>query len=253
MTEHQYFTGQFVWRELMTKDAERAKGFYGELCNWTFEAMPMPDGEPYTFVKLGDQPIGGLHAMGPEMAEVPAHWASFVSVEDVDATAASAKEHGGSVVFGPQEVPGMVKFAGLADPQGAHFFVVRSQNGDHVFEKPPVGSFCWETLSTSDPEAAKAFYGAVLGWKVMPAPGDHGYVFGTEGGAMACDVQKAEHMPPNVLSYIVVEDVDASRTRAEKLGANVLMPRIEVPTVGSIAVVADPTGAVVGLFQPEAS
>lgn len=112
-----------------------------------------------------------------------------------------------------------------------------------------VGPFCWETLSTSDPDAAKAFYGGVLGWKVMPAPGDHGYVFGTEGGAMACDVQKAEHMPPNVLSYIVVENAGADpRGEARRQGPHAL----EVPTVGLIAVIADPTGAVVGLFQPEA-
>ena len=123
MTEHQYFTGQFVWRELMTKDAERAKGFYGELCNWTFEAMPMPDGEPYTFVKLGDQPIGGLHAMGPEMAEVPAHWASFVSVEDVDATYERALGAGALSVQTPQRRGDPDRRSGVTGPSGITWWI----------------------------------------------------------------------------------------------------------------------------------
>ncbi len=253
MSEHKYYEGQFVWRELMTKDAERAKGFYGELCGWKFDSMPMPDGTLYTMAKLGDQPVGGLLQIGKEMGDMPSHWGSYVSVDDVDAAVARAKASGGKVVLGPEEVPGMVRFACLADPQGVRFWVVRSQNGDHVFERPPVGSFCWETLSTSDPEAAKTFYGKVLGWTVGPAPGDQGFVFKAASGAAACDVQKATNMPPGVLTYVVVDKVAAARTKAEKLGAKVLVPEISVPTVGLISVVADPTGAVIGLFQPEMS
>lgn len=46
---------------------------------------------------------------------------------------------------------------------------------------------------------------------------------------------------------------EAGRARAEKLGGRVLVPRIEVPEVGTIAVIADPTGAVLGLFEPAPS
>ena len=51
--------GNFYWNELMTRDAEKAKKFYGATIGWTFDAMPMPDGT-YWVAKMGDKPVGGL-------------------------------------------------------------------------------------------------------------------------------------------------------------------------------------------------
>ena len=56
---HQWSHGHFYWNELMTRDAERDKKFYGATIGWTFEAMPMPDGT-YWVAKMGDQYVGGL-------------------------------------------------------------------------------------------------------------------------------------------------------------------------------------------------
>ncbi len=41
---HEWSHGHFYWNELMTRDADKAKKFYGASVGWTFEAMPMPDG-----------------------------------------------------------------------------------------------------------------------------------------------------------------------------------------------------------------
>ena len=51
--------GNFYWNELMTRDVEKAKKFYGDTIGWTFDAMPMPDGT-YWVAKMGDKPVGGL-------------------------------------------------------------------------------------------------------------------------------------------------------------------------------------------------
>ena len=56
---HEWSHGHFYWNELMTRDAEKAKKFYGDTVGWTFEAMPMPDGT-YWVAKMGDAYVGGL-------------------------------------------------------------------------------------------------------------------------------------------------------------------------------------------------
>ena len=58
-------------------------------------------------------------------------------------------------------------------------------------------------------------------------------------------------MPPHWVSYIEVDNVDSSLARALGLGAKVLLPATDIPTVGRIAVMADPEGSAIGIFQPE--
>ena len=57
---HQWSHGHFYWNELMTRNAERDKKFYGATVGWTFEAMPMPDGT-YWVAKMGDQYVGAKY------------------------------------------------------------------------------------------------------------------------------------------------------------------------------------------------
>ena len=64
--------GHFYWNELMTRDPEGAKAFYGRTVGWQFEAMPMESGT-YWVCKGGDQPVGGIFDMsGPEFEGLPA-------------------------------------------------------------------------------------------------------------------------------------------------------------------------------------
>lgn len=108
-------------------------------------------------------------------------------------------------------------------------------------------------LHTHDTGAAKRFYSELLDWKLndMEMPGFGTYTLldvgeGTGGGIVKSMTPDA---PPAWLSYINVDDLDASTKRAEKLGAKVLQPRAEVPGWGYFSVIQDPTGAVVGLYE----
>jgi len=118
----------------------------------------------------------------------------------------------------------------------------------------PPGTFCWVDLATSDIAAAKSFYAAVLGWAATDVPtdmgppytmfalGDHG-VCGAYPLAPGCD-------HPHWLSYVGVADLDAMVARAQGLGAEVAMPPMDVMEEGRLAVIRDPTGAHLGLWQP---
>ncbi len=244
--------GMFVWRELMTDDVDRARRFYGELFAWTWKAEPMGGGHVYWMASAGDRQVGGMMAKppGPPM---PSAWSSYVLVHDVDAAARRCAEAGGRVLKEPTDIPEVGRFAVLADPWGAVLFPYRPTSDESTPPPmpPPAGTFCWETLVTADPKGAVAFYGKVLGFGTGKTPSGDGIVF-TAGDFMVADVQPARPGSPSYwATYVAVQGAEASRDRAARLGGKVLVPRIDVPKVGIVAVIADPSGAALGLFQAE--
>jgi len=253
MTEPTYTHGRMVWRELITTDVERARAFYGELFDWKIDGgMDMGPAGTYFIAKLGEAMVAGIMKAPQEMGGMSA-WMSVVSVADVDATAVAAKENGGKVLNAPSTIPTVGRYATIADADGSVLSLLKSESGDTPAGRPNVSEFCWETLNTSDKDRAIAFYGKVFGWKTMAGPAGEGSVFTVDGSreGQVADIQLAQGFPPCWLTYVVVEKLEHSRERAEKLGAKVMMPLIEVPTVGRIAVIADPTGGAIGLFQPQ--
>lgn len=109
----------FCWNELMTTDAAAARDFYTKLFGWTTEEKPM--GEfTYTILKSGDTQVGGLMQMeGDCFKGIPSHWMSYVSVEDVDASARKAKDLGATICVEPTDIPEVGRFAVVTDPTGA--------------------------------------------------------------------------------------------------------------------------------------
>ncbi len=94
--------GDFSWTELMTRDVEKSKKFYKELLGWEMEAMPMTGGESYTVLKAGGEGVGGIMAMPPQVpAQVPSHWSTYVTVDDVDAVAKKAVALGAETLVPP--------------------------------------------------------------------------------------------------------------------------------------------------------
>lgn len=119
-------SGAVSWNELNTRDPDAAKQFYGTVFNW--EARQFGEGDPpYLTIHPGgaERGVGGImDVRGRVPDEVPAHWMVYFAVDDTDATAEKAKELGGTVTFGPMDIPNVGRFALLTDPQGAHFSVI---------------------------------------------------------------------------------------------------------------------------------
>ena len=121
------------------------------------------------------------------------------------------------------------------------------------------GKFIWHELMTTDLEAAIGFYQKTIGWGVMPWQQDPSYrMFMWNGIPMAGlmllpDDALQQGVPPHWISYVSVGDVDATVMRADVLGAKTYLEPMDVPTVGRVAVLADPQGAVFGVYRPEQS
>lgn len=111
--------GHFYWNELMTRDVEGAKSFYGTTVGWQFDGMPM-EGSTYWVCKDGDQAVGGIMDMNrPDFEGIPPHWFAYLAVDDVDARVERAKAAGAELLRPIFDVPGVGRIAILKDPTGA--------------------------------------------------------------------------------------------------------------------------------------
>jgi uncharacterized protein len=111
------------------------------------------------------------------------------------------------------------------------------------------GAFSWNELMTTDPAAASAFYGRLFGWTGkdmdMGTGPYHVVSLGeTQVGGIMGLPPGAQGMPPNWGCYITVDDVGATTDQCVALGGKVVMPAMDVPGVGRMAVLQDPQGAV---------
>jgi predicted enzyme related to lactoylglutathione lyase len=124
----------------------------------------------------------------------------------------------------------------------------------------PAGAFSWAELSTNDVDGAKAFYTGLFGWDLedTPAGPDMNYVMARIGGkevaAMYQQGEREQGVPPNWHSYVTVESADDTAARAKELGAELMGDgAFDVMDVGRMAIVQDPTGAVIFVWEPRKS
>ena len=118
MTDPMKQHGAFSWSELMTTDVSAAKTFYGKLFGWGLEDMPMP-GMTYTMATAGDKQVAGIMGMTPEAGDMPPMWGTYVTVDDVEASAKQVEALGGKIVLAPRDIPDVGRFCVICDPQGA--------------------------------------------------------------------------------------------------------------------------------------
>lgn len=242
--------GRFVWFELITAKAEKAKAFYPEVFGWKVEPMEMPGGITYPLLKVGDAATGGFAP--PPKDGIPPHWVSYVSVADVDATAKKVIANGGKSLMDAFDVPGVGRMQPVADAEGAAFFLFKSADGDPTPAEGP-GSFHWNELWSKDPEAAVKFYEKVLGYssEKMEMPNGAYYVLKNgdqaRGGVMASPTKDA---PPHWGQYVTVADCDATLERAKRSGGKAIGELMDVDGVGRFGHLEDNQGAVIGFITP---
>ncbi|MEM9189112.1 MAG: VOC family protein [Myxococcota bacterium] len=244
-------TGEFVWFECVTPDTEKAKAFYTEVIGWKVEDMPMGDAT-YDLIKVGDAGVGGF--MKPQADGVLAHWLTYLSVADVDAAAKRVVASGGKTVSDAVDIPDVGRMQVVSDPHGGTLSLFRSAHGDP--DKDPVaGTWHWNELWSQDADASLKFYSETfdLGTETMEMP-EGPYHMLQVGGKPAAGLMRApdRKIPTMWMPYVIVDDVEATISRAKQHDGKVLSGDkvIEVPGVGAFAHLQDPTGAILGIIKP---
>ena len=243
--------GKVVWNDLVTEDLDAARRFYGELFGWTFESTTR-GGRPYAIAKSGDIYVAGLLSIAARSdGATQSRWLPFLSVTDVDAAVAKATASNAKVAVGARDV-GLGRVAAIIDPEGAVVGVARSRIGDpdDATTKAAANRVVWTELIASNPQAAADFYRSVIGFDVRPIErrGGQYTLLLAEGVERAGILRKPVDQWQSVwLTYFGVADPAAAAARAQSLGGKVLLPPSQEIREGSMAVVSDPSGAVLVL------
>ncbi|HEV8538581.1 MAG TPA: VOC family protein [Bacteroidota bacterium] len=248
-----YQQGSFCWVELMTTDQAGAKNFYTKLFGWTFEDSPMGDGTFYTMLKLNGKTVGALYQRNKEQQNIPAHWNSYVAVNNADDVAKKAQSIGGKTILPPFDVFDVGRMTVIEDPTGAKLSLwqAKKHTGASVVNEP--GAMCWHELGTSNEQAAGKFYTQLFGWGTKSMPLTPPYtVFSNSGsdiGGMYRLTDQMKGMPSHWLPYFNVADCDAAAQKAKSLGGSIHIPPTDIPNTGRFAYVQDPFGAVFAIIK----
>ena len=252
--------GTPIWFELATPDADGARDFYGAVAGWTIAPSPMAGHGGYLIAATpaGDG-IAGIMTPPPEAAGLPG-WTIYFGVDDVDAVTVRIAGLGGSVMFGPMDIPHVGRFAVAHDPQGVVFTIMRSDSPERSRAFLPMadamGHGVWIELATPDPEGAFGFYGALFGFEkagAMPMGdmGDYAFIGRGEdfrpGAVMSSATTGA---PARWNWYVNVPDIDAAVATAQGRGGSLIQGPDQIPGGDYSANIADPGGNQIGLVGP---
>ncbi len=238
--------GRIVWHTLNTSDVEKAKDFYTQLLGWETEVWK-PGGMDTPIITVNGAGHGDYQS-APE--GVPSHWLAHVQVESADEALRRAETHGAEALAPPMDIPEVGRIAVIRDPQGAVFSAYTPETEGPGGE----GVFAWDELISDDVESSKRFYADVVGWTTDGMDmGDFVYTIfkrseEDQGSAGMLPKPDGMQMPNAWVTYVATDDVDATVVKATELGATVFMPGTDIPDVGRIAMLSDPTGAAFGLF-----
>jgi len=274
-----YIPGVPCWVDTSQPDPEAALPFYSGLFGWEFENV-MPEGAEDKYF-VGRIRGGDVAAVGstPDGAPPMAMWNTYIWVASVDETVSKARAAGGGVALEPFDVMDAGRMAVLTDPEGAAFCAWQAKNHKGAKVVNEHGSLSFNGLATRDAEGAKAFYGAVFGWKTLELPSGSlwtlpGYGQHLEEGSPGLGEQMAamgapegfidvvaalnpipDHEPDGPAHWSVTfaaDDVDATAAKASELGGQVVAGPGDAPWTRT-AVIKDPHGAtfVASQFVPE--
>lgn len=243
--------GEFCWVELLTSDVEAAQSFYGEVMGWTSAESGLAD-RHYRIFSQDGHGVAGLMLV-PEEARAQGarpHWLSYISSENVDAGVEKVVASGGALWRAAETLPGVGRFAVVADPQGAAFALWTDLSGQVHPEFPPMspGRVGWHELYADDVERAFAFYAEQFGWTKGHAldmgPMGAYQLFATGGPDVGGIMRRPEPAPrPFWNTYFTAPALDAAIVRIEQGGGKIVNGPHEVPGGAWVVQAFDPQGA----------
>lgn len=251
--------GKIIWHELLTDTPAQTQTFYSELFGWEFE--PLPDTRlNYLMIRHGGKLIGGMidQTQLPTDADI-SQWVSLIAVTDIAAATEHVRDTGGTVFTPPTSLGERGMISVVADPQGALFALLQTRDGDPAdrTELPGPGEFLWNELWTGSVGEAVDFYRQLAPYQLEEKSfagvqeSIDFQVLSSNGQARAgIRSNPFEGLPPIWLNYVRVEDakaLDDILSRVEALGGEVLVPVVDRPGGGKVAMIAGPSGAGIAL------
>ena len=238
---HKHYRGKFVWHDLLTADTASAQVFYAKLFGWTFEKRG-----DYLLVMNKGRLIGGMMEVTPESGKkAEAVWLPSLSVADVDRAVAYIKRKKGKVLNGPLDMKERGRGALISDPHGAQIALLHSKSGDPLDRTPQMGDWLWNELWSNHLSQSYSFYCNLGGYDKVKPKGD--YVILKRKGKWRAGIRNVEDDDLKVHWVPVIRVADPKMVTAKvlKLSGRVLMEPQASFMNGDVAVIVDPSGALV--------
>ncbi len=243
--------GKWVWADLVTDNVPVAVKFYGDLFGWTFGSIGN-----YVVAMNADRPMGGMFQRPkPTESDVRPRWFAYLSVRSLREAEKDVRRLGGRVLIPPKPAPKRGEQAVFADPEGAVFGVIKSSSGDPEDFEAIAGDWMWIQLLSRDARKAAEFYAPLGSYQVLENTEPNrlsDFILASEGYARATVrtiPARLTDVTPSWLLFVRVTDVQQAAERAKKLGGKVLLEPTADKLAGKVSVIADPTGAAVGLLE----
>jgi hypothetical protein len=241
-----------VWIDIASPDVALTHAFYQRLFGWEIEVATDPAYGGYAIARIGGRDVAGI---GPSRsAQQPVFWSVYLGTPDADGLAAAAVEAGATVVMPPFDVGDAGRMGVLRDPVGAFIGIWQGRTMPGFGATGP-GSVCWVELSARDADRAVAFYTGLCGWSAGANPLPDGRIYhpllaggDAIGAAVEMHAGAPPHLPSYWMPYFAVTDTAASFATALEAGGRELLSPVPFAH-GSLAIVADPHGAVLGLMS----
>ena len=236
--------GAPVWVDLAAPDVDAARAFYSQLLGWGFND-PVAEFGGYVRAWTDEGDVAGI---GPVLEGAVPAWTLYFRAADNHAAAETIVREGGTVVVPPKSIASLGSMLIAQDPTGAYFGLW--ENGDMTgFQSlGSTGAFAWTDLRSPEPDAARAFYGPLLGWTFTPmemaGPSYTTVSLGDPDEQIAGvgDFMGIEGVPPHWAVYFVCDDADTGAETVRSLGGQTFAPPFDTP-YGRMCPVADPWGA----------
>jgi predicted enzyme related to lactoylglutathione lyase len=248
--------GRIAWHELHTTDPDAVEAFYGKLFNWKFS--PPEEGLRgfRRTIHSGASRLGYLVDLDRESLGA-SRWLPFMNVSDVDNKLNDISRLGGRIVTPPTEQHGMGTRGIVADNTGACIGLISGVSSDETISEdlPEPGEFLWNDLLSRKPEEAGSFYQGLAGLQLYSMDlGDEGtYYLMRRGEVNEAGIllkPEAAEGPSAWLSYVAVSNVDEACVAAGHLDGAIHIPPRDLHGAGRYAVVGDPSGASLAVFEP---
>lgn len=246
---------KFVWYDLMTSDIKSAEAFYHSVLGWSVSDSGLSD-RTYKILSAGSTMVGGLMPIPDHAEGASPAWMGYLGVDDVDAYAKRMSDAGGAIHRGPEEIPGIGRFAVVDDPEGATLALYKGNSPEEP-EDPPEGAtghVGWRELRAGNGPRAFAYYCDLFGWSAgeaidMGSMGKY-QIFAVGATAAGAIMTKLAETPvPGWLYYFEVDGVEAATSRVKQAGGKVVVGPHQVPGGSWIAHCLDPQGAKFGLLS----
>jgi uncharacterized protein len=248
--------GSFCWVGLASSDPADANAFYARLFGWQGEALPAGDFGAYLALRRDAREVGILYRQTREAraAQAAPHWTTYVSVEDVDASALLVRRRGGAVLRDPLDVADAGRVAAVRDPLGAIFSLwqPRAHAGAEVIDE--IGALSWQELVTPDVKRAKSFYAALFGWTYEAGPSRLTTVInaGSRIATMRDDNQANGTSDSSWIVHFGVLSAQDTQQTVERNGGRTMTAAADDP-IGRTALLTDRQGATFAILEQPGS